>query len=128
MKPLLRNLLTLTAGAMAGNAALANELCTVDYQETNNWGMGATHQVSVQYNGPGLEQWDLSWTFSGNEKIANLWKGHFEQQGQQVGVIDAGYNGNVASGGQFGTIAGSGPLSAPQRREPAPTAHLLFRV
>lgn len=101
MKPLLRNLLTLTAGAMAGNAALANELCTVDYQETNNWGMGATHQVSVQYNGPGLEQWDLSWTFSGNEKIANLWKGHFEQQGQQVGVIDAGYNGNVASGGQF---------------------------
>lgn len=86
---------------MAGNAALANELCTVDYQETNNWGMGATHQVSVQYNGPGLEQWDLSWTFPGNEKIANLWKGHFKQQGKEVGVIDAGYNGTVASGGQF---------------------------
>ncbi|GGY67524.1 DUF1592 domain-containing protein [Marinobacter zhanjiangensis] len=101
MKPLLKNLLSLTAGVMVGNAALANELCTVDYQETNNWGMGATHQVSVQYNGPGLEQWDLSWTFPGNEKISNLWKGHFEQQGKQVGVIDAGYNGTVASGSQF---------------------------
>ena len=101
MKPLFRNLLTLTAGAMAGNAALANELCTVDYQETNNWGHGATHQVIVQYNGPGLEQWDLSWTFPGNEKIASLWKGHFEQEGKQVGVIDAGYNGKVASGGEF---------------------------
>ncbi|MFL1485290.1 DUF1592 domain-containing protein [Marinobacter sp. LN3S78] len=101
MKPLLRNLLTLTAGAMAGNAALANELCTVDYQEINNWGNGATHQVTVQYNGPRIEQWDLSWTFPGNETISNLWKGHFEQQGQQIGVIDAGYNGTVTSGGQF---------------------------
>ena len=100
MKPLFK-LLTLTAGALTGNAALANELCTVDYQEINNWGAGATHQVSVQYNGPGLEQWDLSWTFPGNEKIANLWKGHFEQEGKRVGVIDAGYNGKVASGGQF---------------------------
>lgn len=101
MKPLLRNLLTLTAGAMAGNATLANELCTVDYQEINNWGHGATHQVTVQYNGPGLEEWDLSWSFAGNETVSNLWKGHFEQQGRQVGVIDAGYNGKVASGGQF---------------------------
>ncbi|MFW5823652.1 MAG: DUF1592 domain-containing protein [Marinobacter sp.] len=100
MKPLFK-LLTLTAGAMASNAVLANELCTVDYQETNNWGAGATHQVVVQYNGPGMEQWDLAWRFPGNEKITQLWKGHFEQEGQQVGVIDAGYNGKVAAGEQF---------------------------
>ncbi|MGM0569114.1 DUF1592 domain-containing protein [Marinobacter sp.] len=94
-------LLTLTAGAMAGNAALANELCTVNYQETNNWGMGATYQVVVQYHGPEVEQWDLSWHFPGNEIITQLWNGHFEQDGNQVGVIDAGYNGKVSSGGRF---------------------------
>src|SRR5690554_3235 len=100
MKPLFK-LLTLTAGAMAGNAALANAPCTVNYQETNNWGMGATHQVVVQYNGPALEEWDLSWHFAGNETITDLWKGHFEQEGNHVGVIDAGYNGKVPTGGQF---------------------------
>ncbi|SFR45137.1 Cytochrome C oxidase, cbb3-type, subunit III [Marinobacter daqiaonensis] len=100
MKPLFK-LLTLTAGAMAGNVALANQLCTVEYQETANWGAGATHIVTVENNGPGLEQWDISWTFPGNETIVQLWKGHFDQQGNQVGVIDAGYNGTVATGGQF---------------------------
>jgi len=100
MKSLFK-LLTLTAGAIAGNAAVANEQCTVDYKETNNWGMGATHQVVVQYHGPGLEQWDLSWRFSGNETITQLWKGHFEQDGNHVGVIDAGYNAKVPNGGQF---------------------------
>lgn len=100
MKPLFK-LLTLTAGAMAGNAALANQLCTVDYQETNNWGMGATHNVVVEYHGPGMDEWDFSWTFPGNEEVTDLWKGHFEQEGKQVGVIDVGYNGKVASGGTF---------------------------
>src|SRR5690554_3144977 len=100
MKPLFK-LLTLTAGALAGNAVLANELCTVNYQETNNWGMGATHQVVVKNNGPALEEWELAWSFPGNEQISQLWKGHFEQQGNLVGVIDAGYNGKVPSGGEF---------------------------
>ncbi len=100
MKPLFK-LLTLAAGAMAGNIAMANQLCTVEYQETNNWGMGATYNVVVQYNGPAIEKWDLSWTFPGNEQVTNLWKGHFEQEGKQVGVIDAGYNGQITTGNQF---------------------------
>ncbi|WP_339806652.1 DUF1592 domain-containing protein [uncultured Marinobacter sp.] len=100
MKPLFK-LLTLTAGALAGNIAMANQLCTVDYQELNNWGNGGTYNVVVQNHGPAIEKWDLSWSFPGNERVSNLWKGHFEQDGRSVGVIDAGYNGRVASGGQF---------------------------
>src|SRR5690554_8177201 len=99
MKPLFK-LLTLTAGAMAGNAALANDLCTVNYQETNNWGMGATHQVVVQYNGPALQEWDLSWHFAGSETITDLCKRHSQQEGNRVGVIDAGYTGKVPKGSQ----------------------------
>lgn len=100
MKPLFK-ILTLTVGALAGNIAMANQLCTVEYQELNNWGNGGTYNVVVQYHGPAIEKWDLSWSFPGNERVTNLWKGHFEQDGRSIGVIDAGYNGRVATGGQF---------------------------
>lgn len=100
MKPLFKAL-TLTAGALASHVALANQLCTVDYQETNNWGAGATVNVVVTNHGPALEKWDLSWNYAGSDRISHLWNGHHEQQGNQVGVIDAGYNARVASGGTF---------------------------
>lgn len=98
MKPLFKAL-TLTAGALASHVAIANQLCTVDYQETNNWGAGATVNVVVTNHGPALETWDLSWNYPGSDRINHLWNGHHEQQGNQVGVIDAGYNARVPTGG-----------------------------
>lgn len=100
MKPLFK-ILTLAGGAFVSHVALASPLCTVDYQETSNWGAGATVNVVVTNHGPALEKWDLAWNYPGREKISHLWNGHYEQQGNQVGVIDAGYNARVASGGSF---------------------------
>ena len=91
----------LTLGAMAGKAALAEELCSVDYTTVHNWGHGATQHIKVKNLGPALEEWELSWKFSGSEQITQLWKGKHVQIGNQVGVIDAGYNARVPTGGSF---------------------------
>lgn len=91
----------LTLGAMAGKAAVAEELCTVDFRTVHNWGHGATQSIKVTNLGPALQEWELSWKFGGSEQITNLWNGKHVQIGNQVGVIDAGYNAKVATGATF---------------------------
>ncbi len=73
--------------------------------KTNDWGTGFTADVTFTNNtGMPLVGWSLTWTFSGNQKITNIWNGASAQLGSAVTVRDAGWNGTVTNGatGNFG--------------------------
>jgi hypothetical protein len=71
---------------------------TVDYVIQNSWGTGATISVTLKNNGPAIQDWTIGWTFSGNQKITNLWNGTYTQSGASVTVKNAGFNGAVGTG------------------------------
>ncbi len=75
----------------------------VDYVINNDWGSGATINVTIQNNSSTtINGWTLAWTFSGNQQIANLWNGSYTQSGASVSVKDAGYNAIIpANGGRI---------------------------
>jgi beta-glucosidase len=93
--------------------------CSVIYTVQNDWGSGATINVVIRNNGPAaIDGWRLGWTFSGNQKITNLWSGSFTQSGSSVTVANAGFNAGIAADGgtvSFGfnlSYSGSNPKPA----------------
>lgn len=78
--------------------------CSVIYTVQNDWGSGATINIVIRNNGPAaIDGWQLAWTFSGNQKITNLWSGSFTQSGSSVTVANAGFNAGIAADG--GTVS-----------------------
>lgn len=72
----------------------------VTYAIQNDWGSGATVNVTIKNNSTAaVNGWTLAWTFSGNQKITNLWNGSYTQSGTSVSVKDAGYNSNIPANG-----------------------------
>jgi beta-glucosidase len=93
--------------------------CSVIYTVQNDWGSGATINVVIRNNGPAaIDGWRLDWSFSGNQKITNLWNGSFTQNGSSVTVTHAGFNAGIAADGgtvSFGfnlSYSGSNPKPA----------------
>ena len=66
---------------------------------TNSWSGGFQGQVVVKNTGSGtLNGWSLGWTFPGSQAINDLWNGSYSQFGKSVTVVNASYNGSLASG------------------------------
>jgi lysophospholipase L1-like esterase len=83
----------------------------------NDWGSGATVSVEITNNGSAaINGWTLGWTFSGNQKIANMWNAGFTQNGASVTATNQSYNATIpANGGKvsFGfnlSYSGSNPI------------------
>jgi uncharacterized protein (DUF362 family) len=77
--------------------------CSVAYVVQNDWGGGATVNVTVKNAGSGgINGWTLVWTFPGDQKISNLWNGTYTQSGAAVTVKNADFNGVIPAGG--GTV------------------------
>jgi chitodextrinase len=72
--------------------------CTVDYRVANDWGTGFTATVTVTNKGPALNGWQLGFTFTGNQKVAQGWNGTWSQSGTTVTVKDAGWNAALPGG------------------------------
>lgn len=89
--------------------------CIVNYATTEQWQTGFNAQMTIaNSSGTAVNGWRLTWTFAGNQRIANLWNGTFTQSGTAVTVINAAYNASIAAGSQvslgFGaTYSGSNP-------------------
>lgn len=99
------------------NAINAANDYSVDYSQ-NDWGSGATVSVTITNNGTSaISGWTLGWTFSGNQKIANIWNARFTQSGTSVTVTNQTYNSTIpANGGKvsFGfNISYSGSNAKP---------------
>jgi hypothetical protein len=85
----------------------------------NDWGSGATVSVEITNNGSSaINGWTLGWSFSGNQKITNMWNASFTQNGSSVSVTNQSYNSAIpANGGKvsFGfnlSYSGSNPVPA----------------
>lgn len=73
--------------------------CTVSYS-MNDWGSGATVSITIKNNGTtAINGWKLAFSFSGNQKITNLWNGTFTQSGTAVTISNASYNSMIPAGG-----------------------------
>lgn len=76
---------------------------TVTYAIQNDWGNGATVNVTIKNNGTSaINGWQLAWAFPGNQKITNLWNGSYTQNGANVTVTNLSYNNVIPAGG--GTV------------------------
>jgi lysophospholipase L1-like esterase len=80
-------------------ASAANDYSVV-YVIGNDWGSGASVNVTVKNNGPSvINGWALSWTFPGNQKITNIWNGTYTQTGASVTVSNLSYNAVIPANG-----------------------------
>lgn len=74
-------------------------LCSVEYVINSDWGVGFVTDVEITNNsGSDWHEWTLTWSFSGNQQVTNLWNGSHTQNGNQVTAQNASWNGNVLYG------------------------------
>ncbi|GAA3771635.1 glycosyl hydrolase [Micromonospora maritima] len=114
------------AGAAAAVTALATALvttppaqaaagaCSVTWQVTNDWGGGATTNVTITNTGAAMNGWTLGWAFPGNQVIGDMWNATKTQSGANATATNVSYNASVPAGGtvSFGfnvTYTGSNP-------------------
>ncbi|MEU6416705.1 cellulase family glycosylhydrolase [Streptomyces spiralis] len=90
--------------------------CTAAYTVTNDWGTGFNAQVTVTNTGTtAIKSWKVTWTWSGSQKITNMWNATYTQTGSTVTAANADHNGSVPAGGStsFGFGGAPGGGSAP---------------
>jgi hypothetical protein len=91
--------------------------CTAAYHVDHQWAGGFTATVTVTNEGSSpTPSWQVAWTWSGDQKVTNMWNAVGQQNGQTQSAANAGYNGVIAPGSStsFGLQATySGANSAP---------------
>jgi endoglucanase len=75
-------------------------VCAVSYVVQNDWGNGANVNVTIKNNrSSAINGWTLTFSFSGNQKITNLWNATYTQNGVSVEVTNLSYNSAIPAGG-----------------------------
>ena len=70
--------------------------CRVKYKINSDWGAAFTADVEIHNKtGVNMNGWTIAWTFSGDQRITNLWNGVVTQNGKNVQVTNANWNGTV---------------------------------
>ncbi len=65
----------------------------------NDWGTGFTAAISIKNTGDQqINGWDLTWTWSGNQQINQSWNSNYSQQGKNVSLTNAAWNGTINPG------------------------------
>jgi hypothetical protein len=105
------------AGVITATSAQAATGCRVDYSVSSQWQGGFGAAVNVTNLGDPVNGWRLTWQYPAGQTITQLWNGSFTQSGTQVTVINASYNGVLATGsstsfGFNGSWTGSNPAPA----------------
>jgi cellulase/cellobiase CelA1 len=71
----------------------------VSYDQ-NDWGSGATVSITIKNNGTAaINGWKLAWSFSGNQKITNMWNATFTENGTSITATNQSYNSSIPAGG-----------------------------
>jgi hypothetical protein len=75
-------------------------VCLVSYVIENDWGTGATVSITIKNNGyAAINGWRLTWSFSGNQKITNIWNATYTQNGNMITAANQSYNSSIPAGG-----------------------------
>ncbi|GCE26125.1 hypothetical protein KDA_16090 [Dictyobacter alpinus] len=73
--------------------------CKASYNITNQWAGGFNGDVMITNTGSSaINGWTLTWTFPSGQQITSGWNGTVTQQGANVTVTNASYNGTVNAG------------------------------
>ena len=73
--------------------------CQVSYVVQNQWPGGFTGNITITNTSTtAVNGWTLQFSFPGNQQVTQGWNGQFLQQGSQVTVQNASYNGMIAPG------------------------------
>src|ERR1700729_11759 len=86
------------AGVASGITALAaTSSCAAAYSVPTDWGSGFTANLTITDNGTAaITGWTVTYTYAGNQTLANGWNGNWTQSGKTVTVTNESYNGSLA--------------------------------
>ncbi|WNI20547.1 cellulase family glycosylhydrolase [Streptomyces sp. ITFR-16] len=77
--------------------------CTASYTVNGDWGDGFGADVTVTNTGTSAGTgWKVTWTWSGSQKVTNMWNATYTQTGSAVSVANTAYNGGLAAGAHTG--------------------------
>lgn len=77
----------------------------------NQWNVGFSVNITLSNTGTTtISGWTLTFSFSGNQQITQLWNGTLTQTGANVSIKDAGYNSTIAPG-NFTSLGFNGSYS-----------------
>ena len=115
----------MASGAEAVPAVAATSSCAAAYSVPTDWGSGFTANLNVTNNGTAaITGWTVTYTYAGNQTLANGWNGTWTQSGKTVTVTNLSYNGSLAAGASTSAGANfnySGTNAAPTSVTCTPT-------
>jgi endo-1,4-beta-D-glucanase Y len=79
--------------------------CQITYIVRNQWNVGFTADVIVKNtSASALNGWNVTWSFPNGQAVTQIWNASHSQNGVNVSVLNAGWNGSIAPGAstQFG--------------------------
>ncbi len=82
----------------AAHTVAQSSACAVSYT-VNQWGGGFTADLVITNRGAPLTAWTLTWSFSGDQQITNIWNASHTQSGNKVTARNMDYNGSLPTGG-----------------------------
>ncbi|MCX3059682.1 glycoside hydrolase family 6 protein [Streptomyces sp. GXMU-J5] len=102
---------------MPADMTPAATACSVDYTIQNQWDGGFTTAVTITNNSAALSGWNLTWSFSGDQKVSSGWNAQISQSGADVTAENETYNAALATGGTVsfgfnGTFSGTNTVPA----------------
>ncbi|WP_086730120.1 cellulase family glycosylhydrolase [Streptomyces carpinensis] len=103
-------------GGGGGGGGGTTPACSAVYAVSSDWGSGFNAQVTVTNTGTtALKSWKVTWTWSGSQKVTNMWNATYTQSGSSVTATNADHNGSIPAGGStsFGFGGAPGGGSAP---------------
>lgn len=72
----------------------------VTYTIVNDWGTGATINVTIKNNGTSaINGWTLAWAFPSNQSISNMWSATNSISGSTISCRNMDYNAVIAANG-----------------------------
>ncbi|MEU6508603.1 cellulase family glycosylhydrolase [Streptomyces sp. NPDC046942] len=100
-------------GGSGGGGGGTAASCSASYAVSSDWGSGFNADVTVTNTGStALTSWKVTWTWSGAQKVTNMWNASYTQSGSTVTAVNAAQNGSVAAGSSvsfgFGGVPGGG--------------------
>ena len=91
--------LAVAGGAGAVPAVAATSSCAAAYSVPTDWGSGFTANLTITDNGTAaITGWTVTYTYAGNQTLANGWNGNWTQSGKTVTITNESYNGSLAAG------------------------------
>src|ERR1700734_4572730 len=77
--------LAVAGGAGAVPAVAATSSCAAAYSVPTDWGSGCTANLTITDKGTAaITGWTVTYTYAGNQALANGWKGNRSQPGKTV--------------------------------------------